>query len=62
MKIIKVLAYAFALTFFGWCFVTGSEAEEAAYEAQLEQQQHELQMSKIAKAKLSDIHEVGENK
>lgn len=54
MKIIKVLAYAFALTFCGWCIVTGSQKEEAAYEAQLEQQEHDLQKMRVSRISAGD--------
>ena len=51
MKIIKVLAYAFALTFCGWCIVTGSEAEDRREAIVMQQQAHDLQqmcMSRLA--------------
>lgn len=55
MKIIKVLAYAFALTFCGWCIVTGSEAKDRREAIVMQQQAHDLQQMRMSRLAAGDM-------
>lgn len=58
MKIvIKSIAVVLTLVFFGFCFVSGSEKEEAAYQAKIEQQKHDLQVARMQRVTADQIHE-----
>lgn len=61
MKIaVKVVAVILTFIFFGGCFVIGSQKEEAAYEAQLEQQEHDLQAARMGRVSAFGPEAVGE--
>ena len=61
MKAVKVIAVILTFIFFGGCFVIGSQKEEAAYEAQLEQQEKDLQQARMARVRTEDIRDTAKN-
>lgn len=51
----KIVAAVLALGFFGWCFVTGSEAESHRQQVVAEQQGHDLQQMRMSRISAGDM-------
>ena len=51
----KIVAAVLALGFFGWCFVTGNEAESHRQQVVAQQQAHDLQQMRMSRLAAGDM-------
>ena len=51
----KIVAVILVFGFFGWCFVTGNEAESHRQQVVAEQQEHDLQQMRMSRICAGDM-------